>query len=131
MSDNQHRLPDDADRTEQLPAADPVHDTTPLGDTTLREDLGLDEREPVRPAEPVPSVPVATVSAPPTTAPRRRGPRVGTVVWGLVVIALGIGILGTIAGFRIDFGLAVIVLLGAAGLALVVGSLVTSLRRRP
>ncbi|GAB2505008.1 hypothetical protein GCM10027063_50330 [Promicromonospora xylanilytica] len=63
-------------------------------------------------------------------APVRRGPRVGTAVWGLIVIAVGLGILAVSAGVMFDLGVALIVLLGAAGVILVVGSVVSSLRRR-
>jgi hypothetical protein len=137
MSDNQRPFPgapDDPDRTEQLPAG------------ALQETPAAPQDEPPLP-EPLLTEPVATVAAPAATEPvtpapaapapvtpvtePRRGPRVGAVVWGLVVVVLGIGILVSIAGFRIDTGLAAILVLGAAGLALVVGSLVTSLRRRP
>jgi hypothetical protein len=62
--------------------------------------------------------------------PARRGPRVGTAVWGLIVIAIGLGILAVSAGVVFDLGAALIVLLGAAGVILVVGSVVSSLRRR-
>ncbi|WP_423462389.1 hypothetical protein ACO229_18145 [Promicromonospora sp. MS192] len=60
----------------------------------------------------------------------RRGPRVGTAVWGLIVIAIGLGILAVAAGVVFDLGVALIVLLGAAGVILVVGSVVSSVRRR-
>ncbi|MDR7382478.1 hypothetical protein [Promicromonospora iranensis] len=63
-------------------------------------------------------------------AAARRGPRVGTAVWGLIVIAVGLGILAVSAGVMFDLGVALIVLLGAAGVILVVGSVVSSLRRR-
>jgi hypothetical protein len=66
----------------------------------------------------------------PTQASVRRGPRVGTAVWGLIVIAVGLGILAVSAGVMFDLGVALIVLLGAAGVILVVGSVVSSLRRR-
>ncbi|RPF22782.1 hypothetical protein [Myceligenerans xiligouense] len=59
-----------------------------------------------------------------------QGPRVGTVVWGLVVLAIGLGILAAAAGARIDVSLAAILLLGGAGVALVAGSIVSSFRRR-
>ncbi|MBN9326161.1 MAG: hypothetical protein J0I87_04490 [Cellulomonas sp.] len=55
--------------------------------------------------------------------------RVGTVVWGLVVAVVGIGIVSFAWGARIDGGLALIVLLAGAGVALLVGSLVVALRR--
>ncbi|MEU4384433.1 hypothetical protein [Promicromonospora sp. NPDC023805] len=66
----------------------------------------------------------------PTKAAARRGPRVGTAVWGLIVIAVGLGILAVSAGVMFDVGVALILLLGAAGVILVVGSVVSSIRRR-
>ncbi|WP_129784335.1 hypothetical protein [Promicromonospora panici] len=60
----------------------------------------------------------------------KRGPRVGTAVWGLIVIAVGLGILAVSAGVIFDLGVALIVLLGAAGVILVVGSVISSVRRR-
>jgi hypothetical protein len=51
-------------------------------------------------------------------------------VWGLIVIAVGLGILAVSAGVVFDLGVALIVLLGAAGVILVVGSVVSSIRRR-
>ena len=66
--------------------------------------------------EPVPSAPVAQ--------------RVGTVVWGLVVAAVGVGLLSVAWGANLDAELALIVLLGAAGVALLVGSLVGLRRSR-
>jgi len=55
--------------------------------------------------------------------------RVSTVVWGLVVALVGVGVLAWSAGARIDVQLAVIVLLAVAGAALLVGSVVTAGRR--
>ena len=64
-------------------------------------------------------------------APRAPRPptRVGGVVWGLIVTALGVGVLLVAAGYRIDVELAAIVLLIAAGVGLIVGPVVQSLRR--
>lgn len=67
---------------------------------------------------------------PAPVAPRARGPRSGTVIWGLVVVALGTAILAAAAGFRIDFQLAFIALLATAGVALLISSLVSAVRRR-
>lgn len=67
---------------------------------------------------------------PAAQAATKRGPRVGTAVWGLIVIAVGLGILAVSAGVVFDLGVALIVLLGAAGVILVVGSVVSSVRRR-
>lgn len=66
----------------------------------------------------------------PAKATTKRGPRVGTAVWGLIVIAVGLGILAVSAGVMFDVGVALILLLGAAGVILVVGSVVSSIRRR-
>jgi hypothetical protein len=74
------------------------------------------------PAERVQSEPSRTVDD--------RGIRVGTVVWGLVVAAIGIGLVATVAGVRFDVELAVIGLVAAAGLALLVGSFAKAARRR-
>lgn len=65
-----------------------------------------------------------------TPAPRSSGPRAGTVIWGLIVVAIGAGILAAAAGFTVDFQLAFIGLLAFAGVALLVSSLVSAIRRR-
>ena len=67
---------------------------------------------------------------PAAQAAAKRGPRVGTAVWGLIVIAVGLGILAVSAGVIFDLGVALIVLLGAAGVILVAGSVISSVRRR-
>lgn len=78
------------------------------------------------------AAPAAAAAPAPAPAPATpAGPelRVGTVVWGLVVAVVGIGIISFAWGARIDGGLALIVLLAGAGVALLVGSLVVALRR--
>lgn len=57
-------------------------------------------------------------------------PRTGTIVWGFVILAVGLAVLGAAAGLRIDVGLGLIVLLAVAGGVLVVASVVGGLRRR-
>ena len=59
-----------------------------------------------------------------------RGVRVGTVVWGLVIAAIGVGLLAFASGVVFDVELALIGLVAAAGVALLAGSLVTGMRRR-
>jgi heme A synthase len=71
--------------------------------------------------------PTATAGATPEPP---RTLRVGTVVWGLVVMAVGVGLLSVAWGAHLDTELAFIVLLGAAGVALLVGSLVGMRRSR-
>ncbi len=60
----------------------------------------------------------------------RTGPRTGTIVWGFLVVAVGIGLLAQASGARIDVELATILLLGVAGALLVLGSLLSAARRR-
>ncbi|MGN8246563.1 hypothetical protein ACTHAM_000227 [Cellulomonas soli] len=86
------------------------------------------------PATPTTATPPAGSTAPLPSAgpgldpaPRPR-PRIATVVWGLVVAALGVGVLIYAAGYTIDAQLALIVLLTVAGLMLLVGSLVGTRR---
>jgi hypothetical protein len=68
-------------------------------------------------------------AAPPSTAgPAGPRLRVGTVVWGLVLAVLGVAVLAWAAGADVDGQLALIVLLGGAGVALLVGSLISGLR---
>ena len=90
------------------------------------------ETQPAQPAQaqPVQQEQAAQTAQPAAPAAVRRGPRVGTAVWGLIVIAVGLGILAVSAGVIFDLGVALIVLLGAAGVILVVGSVISSLRRR-
>lgn len=66
--------------------------------------------------------------AAPTVAPDRR-PRVATVVWGLVVLAVALGLMALGNGLVFDVQLAVILLVAGAGVALLVGSLVGARRR--
>lgn len=73
---------------------------------------------PYAPAEPLPAPPVSTA------------PRTGTIVWGLVILAVGLALVAVAAGARFDVGLGLIWLLGGAGLVLVVASVVGGVRRR-
>ncbi|WP_426311123.1 hypothetical protein [Cellulosimicrobium sp. E-16] len=74
-----------------------------------------------------PTTPAAPAEPP---SPVRRGPRVSTIVWGFVIVAFGVVVLAAALGARVDLGLATIVVLAAAGLTLVVGSIVSGARRR-
>ncbi|MFC5381331.1 hypothetical protein [Aquipuribacter nitratireducens] len=58
------------------------------------------------------------------------GPAVGTVVWGVVVLAVGV-LLGAreVVDLRVDVSLAVPVGMVVAGVLLVVGAVVSNLRR--
>jgi|GEM_PF-2505665 len=95
--------------------------TAPLGTTETTTSVA-----PTTPTEPTaPTAPAAPPSAP------RRGPRVGTIVWGLVIAAIGAFIMAYALDVQFDEELAFIILIAAAGVLLLVGSVVTSRRRRP
>jgi hypothetical protein len=83
-----------------------------------------------KPVPTVPTVPSTSATAAPAPAPRPRGMRVGTIVWGLVLAAIGAGVLAWAIGVTFDVELAFIVLVAAAGVLLLAGSLATTLRRR-
>jgi hypothetical protein len=76
----------------------------------------------------------AAEQSPPTVAENhpvqsvKTSPRVGTAVWGAVVTVLALGMLAIGNGARFDVQLAAIAVIATAGVALLVGSLLT-LRR--
>lgn len=74
--------------------------------------------------------PIGTTPGGTKDADERREPRVATIVWGLILVAVAAGVLAVAQGYRIDAELALIVGLGVAGLLLLVGSLATAARRR-
>ncbi|WP_148220656.1 hypothetical protein [Xylanimonas cellulosilytica] len=57
-------------------------------------------------------------------------PRTSTIVWGFIILAIGVGALSVAAGATLDVGLAMIWLLAAAGTVLVVASILGAVRRR-
>lgn len=59
-----------------------------------------------------------------------RGPRPGTVVWGLIVVAVGILSIVAATGVDLDLELTAIVGLAAAGVLLLVTAVVSSARHR-
>ena len=86
---------------------------------------------------PVPAVPTVlpapaggTPPVYPSADPARPTLRVGTIVWGLVITAIGIGIIASAAGAQVDVQLALIALLAGSGIALLAGSVLGSMRRR-
>lgn len=103
----------------------PVADETP---TAAYAPAGA-YAEPAAPAAPAsPATPVASVPFP-RTLDEPRGVRVGTVVWGLVVTAVAVGLLALANGATFDVQLATIVVIAGAGVALLVGSLLGTRRR--
>ena len=73
------------------------------------------------------ATPEESTGAAATAAPRER--QIGTVVWGLLVTAVAVGMLAIANGALFDVQLAFIVVLAAAGLVLLVGSLTRARRR--
>lgn len=118
---------DDSDPLAPLREPAPGTASTP-GATTPPSGSGPAATQPA-PAQQGPAQPTQAVQ-PAQAAVPKRGPRVGTAVWGLIVIAVGLGILAVAAGVVFDLGVALIVLLGAAGVILVAGSVISSVRRR-
>ena len=110
------------------PEQEPAAYTSPIGALYAPTDRPEPVEQP--PAPPTYAAPAAVVYDEPTepVAPPRRRLRVGTVVWGLVIAAIGVGLLAWAAGFAIDLQLAMIVLLAVAGTALLVGSIVSGAR---
>jgi len=105
------------DRPRTAPTVAGRRRTTGAGvGTRVREDGGVTEPTSRTPA--------------PAPAPAPRGMRVGTIVWGLVLAAIGAGVLAWAIGVSFDVELAFIVLIAAAGVLLLVGSLATMVRRR-
>ena len=69
-------------------------------------------------------------STPPAPAAPRPPARMSTVVWGLIIVVVGAGVVARALGADFDNQLALIVLLAAAGVALVTTSIVSAVRRR-
>ncbi|MHB1489933.1 hypothetical protein GALL_306260 [mine drainage metagenome] len=78
--------------------------------------------------------PLGTTTGPVPAAPAEPAPRarlrVATVVWGLVITAIGIMVLATASGVSFDLGLVMIGLIGFAGIALLIGSIASGIRHR-
>ena len=70
------------------------------------------------------------LAAPPVGPAPRARLRVATVVWGLVITAIGIMVLATASGVSFDLGLVMIGLIGFAGIALLIGSIASGIRHR-
>ncbi|GAA1973963.1 hypothetical protein GCM10009718_07390 [Isoptericola halotolerans] len=118
--------------TQQLPASAPG-DPLAVFDEPIRS--ASSAPEPAAAEDPVAAstTSAASVDDSPAVPARplvRSGPRITTIVWGFIVVAIGVGLLASTAGASIDLELAAILLLAVAGLMLVVGSVAGSLRRR-
>ncbi|WP_250445174.1 hypothetical protein [Actinotalea sp. C106] len=109
--------------TETFPAAAAATDEAGGAESTTEHPPTAADTDPVTAGTTVP----ATA---PSTKPDRPTLRVGTVVWGLVLAAIGVGLLAIAAGAVFDVELAVISLVAVAGVGLLVGSVVDGRRRR-
>lgn len=101
------------------PASAAAADTTKLA----AEQARADRLRTSQPSDAHPSTPA------PRSAPRPPA-RMSTVVWGLIIVVVGAGVVARALGADFDNQLALIVLLSAAGVALVVTSIVSAVRRR-
>ena len=124
-----------------LPFPDPVDVPLPSG---YRDAVPVAPPEPIPaysgpafsgpPSDPIPPIPAMMPYQPePTRPPQRpinRHLRPSTIVWGLFVMAIGVGVILVAAGNTFDLGLAAIWLLGATGVILVVASILSGARRR-
>lgn len=67
----------------------------------------------------------------PTDPIVRTGPRPTTIVWGIILVIIGGGlIVSQIANFHIEAGTALIGIVGLAGVLLIVGSAIGAIRHR-
>jgi hypothetical protein len=82
------------------------------------------------PTAPLPTAtPAPPAAAVPATRPNRVV-RVGTIVWGLVIAAIGALILASALDVDFDTELAVIIVMATAGVLLLGGTIANSLRRK-
>lgn len=69
----------------------------------------------------------------PSSAPQNTRPkpttRVGTIVWGVILLAAAVLLIAMASGVSIDLELTLIIGLAVAGVALVIGSLIATTRR--
>lgn len=123
------------DTTQQLPTSgDEPRDTVPGTPTVpLAEIPGVVPAAApaggpaAAPAFAPPTSPVDVPAASPAERPRLR---VSTAVWGLVIAAIGVGVVALAAGAVFDLQLALIALLAVAGAAMLAGSIAAATRHR-
>ncbi len=124
-------LPADSAPTEPVPV-EPASVEPVLTEPVLTEPASVEPvlTEPVA-AGPGPSTPPSPAYGHGPEPAVAKSPRLGTVVWGLVILAIGLGIGAVGLGASVDYQVAMILLLGGAGLVLILGSVVAAVRRRP
>jgi len=123
-----------AEATEPLPANNTTAEPAP-NDGLTAEALSEATETTTEPTETPAATPAAAAYPPPTgpaptmTAAPRKGPRIGMVVWGLILAAIGVWIILGSAGFTIDGQLAVIAMGACIGVVLLVAALISAIRR--
>ncbi|MBZ2197722.1 hypothetical protein [Occultella gossypii] len=116
--------------TEAKAAPEPTEAGSPSWyEESLRDEAALRSEPTAVPAPSVASQPPAVGYSPGTPAPRERT-RVGTIVWGLVLVLLGVAVVAIGLGFELDLEVFLIGLLGIAGVGLLVGTAISALRGR-
>lgn len=113
------------DPTQPLPATGP----TPDGPTDGTATSGTAAYDAPTPAT-GPGAAWTTATA--GTRPEREvstSVRTGTIVWGAILVVAAVVLGAAAAGYRLDLGLVAIVALAGAGVALLVGSLVSAVRK--
>lgn len=104
---------------------------TPLSPASPTVPIAPTEKIMSNPTEPIPTSPLGTPDVVNHLEPEGRTVRVGTIVWGAVVIALGVlVILIRQAGLQLDAGQTAMWLLFGAGVAMVAGGTVNLLRKK-
>jgi hypothetical protein len=109
------------DTTQRLPSS---------GDEPLGTPAGAPAGTPgLFPDVPPTSTPVDAPVISPAERPQPRL-RVSTAVWGLVIAAIGVGVVALASGAVFDLQLALIALLAVAGAAMLGGSIAAAVRHR-
>ena len=113
------------DMHDTLPLDEPLHE--PLGATTASAAAGA-PAETGAPAEPADA---PTQMQTPVQAPGRPGPRIGTVVWGLIVIVAAVLVVASLTlPFTIDPTIAIISVLIGFGALLIIGGIWAAISQR-
>ncbi|KAB1657521.1 hypothetical protein [Pseudoclavibacter sp. CFCC 11306] len=104
-----------------------MHDTLPL-----HEPLGATTASAAAGAPPAAGAPAAPADAPTQVqAPGRPGPRIGTVVWGLIVIVAAVLVVASLTlPFTIDPTIAIISVLIGFGALLIIGGIWAAISQR-
>jgi hypothetical protein len=107
---------------------DPTYESTSDATSDAATDPAPGATPPVTPATPTSFA--ASHASYAQERPVARGPRPGTVVWGLIVIAVGVMTIVTSTGFSLDLELTAIIGLASAGALLLLTAVIGSARAR-